>query len=138
MTIRIYYFALHCRSFERTTPISFHKIVTKDVTHTEFFDKKRKIFDVAKPNCLPDIIRMGRLLNSDVELAPHVQFFAEHLKGLPSRLPSIYCSFRLFAFEVGQSYISSKWWICLEWSFTAFCQISMIKFCWVKHAWICV
>ena len=54
---------------------------------------------MASMACLPYVIRMGVMLN-EWTLQDHVVFFKEWLKELPSRLPSIYSVYQLFAFEV--------------------------------------
>ena len=88
------------RSFERTTPILFSKIVSGDAD-PDFLAKKKEVFNMASTSCLPSVVRMGIMLN-ELSLQDHVQFFKERLKGLPSRLPSIYSVYRLFAFEVNR------------------------------------
>ena len=89
---------LFYRSFERTTPILFEKLVTKSVDDA-FMREKRELFDKATTSCLPSVIRMGRDLREE-DLQQHVSFFREKLVGLPSRLPSIYSCYRYFAKEV--------------------------------------
>ena len=91
---------LFYRSFERTTPILFEKLITKSV-HNAFMREKRELFDKASTSCLPSVIRMGRDLREE-DLQQHVSFFREKLVGLPSRLPSIYSCYRYFAKEVSE------------------------------------
>ena len=86
------------RSFERTTPIFFEKIVTKGGPDT-FMEDKPELFQKANSSCPPSVIRMGREL-SDTNLQQHVAFFRQNLVGLPSRLPSIYSCYRFFAEQV--------------------------------------
>ena len=95
------------RSFERTTPIPFEKILSGTGVD-EFFLMKREIFSLAKKTCIPTIIQMGRGL-TDGNLQTHANFFCERLQGLPGRLASIYSIYRYFAYEV--QYVSSS--ICL-------------------------
>lgn len=70
-----------------------------DANVADFFAKKKEVFSMASTSCLPSVVRMGIMLN-ELSLHYHVQFFKEQLKGLLSRLPSIYSVYRLFAFEV--------------------------------------
>ena len=87
-----------CRSFERTMPIPFKKILIT-AEREEFFRKKSHILSLADNSCLPDIIRMGRDLTYE-KLQKHSDFFAERLQGLPGRLASTYSIYRYFAHEV--------------------------------------
>ena len=56
---------------------------------------------MASTACLPAVIRMGAMLD-ELILQDHVLFYKDRLKGLPSRPPSIYSVYRLFAFEVSR------------------------------------
>lgn len=47
------------RSFERTTPIAFEKIVTNSGQSERFMEAKRDVFDKASLSCLPSVNRMG-------------------------------------------------------------------------------
>lgn len=68
---------LFYRSFERTTPILFEKLVTKSVDDA-FMREKRELFDKATTSCLPSVIRMGRDLHEE-DLQQHISFFRESL-----------------------------------------------------------
>ena len=92
---------LYSRSFERTTPILFEKLLTKSV-NDDFMREKKALFDKASTSCLPSLIRMGRELTEE-DLQQHVSFFREKLVGLPSRLPSIYSCYRFFTKEVSKT-----------------------------------
>ena len=92
---------LYSRSFERTKPILFEKLLTKSV-NDDFMREKKALFDKASTSCLPSLIRMGRELTEE-DLQQHVSFFREKLVGLPSRLPSIYSCYRFFTKEVSKT-----------------------------------
>ena len=92
--------ALTFRSFERTTPIRFKKLVTTtDEEPSEFLEARKEIFSLATTHSLPDIIGIGAAISED-NLAEHVGYFKGHLGGLPSRLAEIYSIYRLFTHEV--------------------------------------
>ena len=93
---------LYYRSFERTTPILFEKLLTKSV-NDDFMREKKALFDKAGTSCLPSVIRMGREL-TEKDLQQHVSFFREKLVGLPSRLPRIYSCYRFFTKEVSKTW----------------------------------
>ncbi|KXJ06660.1 hypothetical protein AC249_AIPGENE6378 [Exaiptasia diaphana] len=86
------------RSFERTIPINFSRLITTG-DKDSFLEKRKAISALANTSCLPSVIRMGVGLD-EANLQPHTEFFRNSLAGLPSRLPSIYSSLRYFAFEV--------------------------------------
>ena len=92
-------FALSFRSFERTTPILFEKILTKSEQSIDFMEEKKRVFDKASLSCVPSVIRMGLGL-TQLNLQEHVSFFRDRMVGLPGRLPSIYSCYRYFAYEV--------------------------------------
>ncbi|KXJ11350.1 hypothetical protein AC249_AIPGENE26517 [Exaiptasia diaphana] len=81
------------RSFERTTPIFFSKILDGG----DFIAKKKSLFEMASRSCLPSIIRLGSLLR-EANLQEHISYFKERLKGMPSRLPNIYSVYRFFLY----------------------------------------
>ena len=85
-------------SFERSTPIFFERIITTS-EGSDFFESCRNVNNAANNYCIPSVIQMSAGL-TERNLEPHVDFFAKRLKGLPSRLPSIYGVYRYFAFEV--------------------------------------
>ena len=87
---------LFYRSFERTAPIWFEKIVNGSA---DFLEQKRDIFAMASTACIPDIIRMASDMKHEI-LNSHVQFFCDRLQGLPNRLPSIYSVYRYCAVKV--------------------------------------
>ena len=87
------------RSFERSTPIFFERIITTSEGSSDFFESRRNVNNAANNYCIPSVIQMSAGL-TERNLEPHVDFFAKRLKGLPSRLPSIYSVYRYFAFEV--------------------------------------
>jgi hypothetical protein len=89
-----------CRSFERTTPIYFDKLVVDETqSAADFLREKAEIIYLASTSSLPDIIPMGLCINSH-QLAGHMDYFRHHLTGMSPRLPEIYSTYRLFAHEV--------------------------------------
>lgn len=85
------------RSFERTTPILFAKLIAGD--KDSFMEGRKSVSALASTSCIPSVIKMAVGLD-DAILQPHIDFFRKQLNGLPSRLPSIYSCFRYFCFEV--------------------------------------
>ena len=100
-----------CRSFERTTPIYFDKLVVDETqSAADFLHEKAEIISLASTSSLPDIIPMGLCINSH-QLAGHMDYFRHHLTGMSPRLPEIYSTYRLFAHEV----ILITWLITCGW-----------------------
>ena len=117
---------LFYRSFERTTPILFEKLVTKSVDDA-FMREKRELFDKATTLCLPSVIRMGRDLREE-DLQQHVSFFREKLVGLPSRLPSIYSCYRYFAKEVREGrLVDQRHFVLIDFSLAGKLYASAVK-----------
>ena len=95
---RIYIYILYIcfnRSFERTTPIWFQKLVTSESeVPEEFLEGRKEIFSLATTHCLIDVIRLSRSLDNE-RLATHIGYFKTHLSGLPSRLAEIYSIYKV-------------------------------------------
>ena len=91
-----------CRSFERTTPIWFDKVINME-SHDlwGFMDARREMFSIASTNCLPHVIRLSEPLNEE-NISSNIAYFTEHLTQLPSRLSEIYSVYRLLANEVSK------------------------------------
>lgn len=88
------------RSFERTTPICFNKLLTNEEDDVgKFLDARRRIFSLANTHSLIDVIRLGETLTHE-NLADHITFFKQELGGLVKRLPDIYSVYRLFSHKV--------------------------------------
>ena len=88
------------RSFERTAPIHFNKLLTSEKEDVAaFLDGKRNLFSLANTHSLIDVIRMGESLADD-NLADHITFFKQGLGGLMNRLPKNYSVYRLFSHKV--------------------------------------
>lgn len=66
---------------------------------SDFLDQKQVVFQLANTSCIPDLIRMVNGLNFN-DLNEHVEFFNQHMEGLPNRLSSIYSVYRFFARKV--------------------------------------
>ena len=85
-----------CRGIERSTPIFFENITTKEVS-SDFFESRR--VNVANNHYIPSVIQMNAGL-TERNLECRVDLLSKRLKGLPSHLPSIYSVYRYLAFEV--------------------------------------
>lgn len=95
-------FCIFYRSFERTTPIWFNKLIIKeDGIAEDFLDKKKQIFSSSSTHSILDILCMGERVDKE-NLAQHITFFKEYLCGLPPRLAEIYSVYRLFSHEVSK------------------------------------
>ena len=93
------------RSFERTTPIHFEKLVLDGTQHAEdYLAAKAEMISLATSHSLADIIPMGLCINSR-QLAGHMDYFRNHLTGMSPRLPEIYSTYRLFAHEVIHAHV---------------------------------
>ena len=91
------------RSFERTAPICFQKLLTNDNEEpSTFLDKRRRMFSFANTHSLIDVIHMGESLTNE-NVDDHVTFFKEDLGGLVKRLPNSYSAYRLFSHKVSPS-----------------------------------
>ena len=85
------------RSFERTIPIWFKKVMNKDNDQTgNFIEAKNTVFSLATTNSITDIVAMSTRIN-DESVSEHVEFFTKLLGGLPPRLSANYCVFRLIS-----------------------------------------
>ena len=95
-----------CRSFERTTPIWFDKVINME-SHDlwGFMDARREMFSIASTNCLPHVIRLSEPLNEE-NISNNIAYFTEHLAQLPLRLSEIYSVYRLLANEVSNNVIN--------------------------------
>lgn len=107
------------RSFERTTPIWFAKLITRENLGEKFLDQRRMILEMASTNCLLDIIHIGRRVTAE-NLAEHHSYFEDKLVGLSTRLPEIYSGYRLIAFEVTADGLTHRFlfivsFLLLEW-----------------------
>ena len=95
---RIYIYILYIcfnRSFERTAPIWFQKLVTSESeVSEEFLEGRKEIFSLATTHCLIDVIRLSRSLDNE-RLATHIGYFKTHLRGLSSRLAEIYSIYKV-------------------------------------------
>ena len=88
------------RSFERTTPIFFNKLLTKQADDVgKFLELKRHIFSLANTHSLIEVIRLGEQITLE-NLEVNITFFKRELNGLVTRLPEIYSVYRLFAHKV--------------------------------------
>ena len=91
------YLYIWYRSFERTTPIYFEKLVLDETQSAgDYLRDKTEIISLASTHSLADIIPMGLCINS-TQLANHMDYFRHHLTGMSPRLPEIYATYRLFA-----------------------------------------
>ena len=91
------------RSFERTAPIFFHKLLTKDDDEeSKFSDERNEMFALANTHSLIDVIRMGTSLSRE-SINLHSAFFKPELGGLVKRLPDSYACYRLFFHQVSRN-----------------------------------